>query len=266
MNRGLFQVVLYALLLVLTGTPAWAHCRPENRVGGSPVFSSNFTFADDANPVGTPTENDGCGYDFASGVHKYLYGADNPGDNDDPSGNDFESLDVGDILSSFDAFPNLVTVKQALVPIEKAQIVVTTEIRPGGPKPGVKTKQGVVVSSHGKLVSNFGFVGVTATKYIVDTGVGSFDQGAGGDNPDDVTVYMGAKAHSAFLPPVLSIRYEFEVDLNFVTHKGHLSGYHRQFPSYNVQVNGKQIYDFQQKHFLGLTGIGEVEPNVDFPF
>ncbi len=199
-------------------------------------------------------------------LHKYLYGADNPVDNDDPSGNDFESLDVGDILSSFDAFPNLVTVKQALVPIEKAQIVVTTEIRPGGPKPGVKTKQGVVVSSHGKLVSNFGFVGVTATKYIVDTGVGSFDQGAGGDNPDDVTVYMGAKAHSAFLPPVLSIRYEFEVDLNFVTHKGHLSGYHRQFPSYNVQVNGKQIYDFQQKHFLGLTGIGEVEPNVDFPF
>ena len=199
-------------------------------------------------------------------LHKYLYGGDNPVDNDDPSGEDFESLDVGDILSSFDAFPNLVTVKQALVPIEKAQIVVTTEIRPGGPKPGVKTKQGVVVSSQGKLVSNFGFVGVTATKYIVDTGVGSFDQGAGGDNPDDVTVYMGAKAHSAFLPPVLSIRYEFEVDLNFVTHKGHLSGYHRQFPSYNVQVNGKQIYDFQQKHFLGLTGIGEVEPNVDFPF
>jgi len=86
-NRGLLHLLLY-LLLAFMGTPAWAHCRPENRVGGSPVFSSDFTFADDANPVGTPTENPACGYDFASGVHKYLYVQDDPVNFDDPSGLD----------------------------------------------------------------------------------------------------------------------------------------------------------------------------------
>jgi len=77
------------------GTPAWAHCRPENRVGGSPVFSSDFTFADDANPVGTPTENPACGYDFASGVHKYLYTQGNPVNMRDPSGRIGEELGFG---------------------------------------------------------------------------------------------------------------------------------------------------------------------------
>jgi len=79
-------VLLCALLLVLTSTPAWAIARPETRVGGSPVFSPNFTFADDAQPVAASGENPGCGYDFASGMHKYLYAEDNPVDNTDPTG------------------------------------------------------------------------------------------------------------------------------------------------------------------------------------
>ena len=78
------------------GTPAWAHCRPETRVGGSPAFSSIFASQETANPVGTPIENKGCGYDFASGVHKYLYANANPINIDDPSGHDGDviSLDV----------------------------------------------------------------------------------------------------------------------------------------------------------------------------
>jgi hypothetical protein len=84
-NRGLLHLLL-CLLLAFMGTPAWAHCRPETRVGGSPVFSSVFASQETANPIGTPSENGGCGYDFASGVHKYLYGEDNPVNNSDPSG------------------------------------------------------------------------------------------------------------------------------------------------------------------------------------
>ena len=95
-NRGLLHLLLY-LLLAFMGTPAWAHCRPENRVGGSPVFSSDFTFADDANPVGTPTENPACDYDFASGVHKYLYAQGNPVNMVDPSGHDG---DLGSLMMS----------------------------------------------------------------------------------------------------------------------------------------------------------------------
>src|SRR5208337_2481244 len=37
-------------------------------------------------------------------LHKYLYGADNPVNNIDPSGHDFEALDVGEDLASFDSF------------------------------------------------------------------------------------------------------------------------------------------------------------------
>ncbi len=66
--------------------PASALCRPETRVGGSPVFSSVFASQETANPVGTPSENPACGYDFASRVHKYLYVQDNPVCNYDPTG------------------------------------------------------------------------------------------------------------------------------------------------------------------------------------
>jgi hypothetical protein len=78
--------LLCALLLGLTSVPASALCRPETRVGGSPVFSPNFASKEMANPVGTPSGNGGCGYDFASGVHKYLYAQDNPVMGSDPSG------------------------------------------------------------------------------------------------------------------------------------------------------------------------------------
>ena len=86
MNRGLLQVLFCALLLTLTSSPAWGICRPENRVGGSPVFSSDFASQESAKPIGTPSENPGYGYDFASGVHKYLYCQGNPVMNTDPSG------------------------------------------------------------------------------------------------------------------------------------------------------------------------------------
>ena len=85
MNRGLLHLLL-CLVLAFMGTPASAVCRPETRVGGSPVFSSVFASQELIKPIGTPIENEGCGYDFASGVHKYLYVADNPVNRIDPSG------------------------------------------------------------------------------------------------------------------------------------------------------------------------------------
>ena len=81
--------MLCALLLGLPSPAAKAITRSENRVGGSPVFSSDFASQETANPIGTRAENPGCGYDFASGVHKYLYVGDNPVNQIDPSGQDF---------------------------------------------------------------------------------------------------------------------------------------------------------------------------------
>jgi len=65
----------------------WPVATPKNRVGGSAAFSFVFAFQYIGETLDTPAENEGCGYDFASGVHKYLYGADNPVMGTDPSGN-----------------------------------------------------------------------------------------------------------------------------------------------------------------------------------
>src|SRR5580658_1743875 len=56
----------------------------KNRVGGSPAFSFVFAFQYIGETFDTPAENGGCGYDFASGVHKYLYAQDDPVDMIDP--------------------------------------------------------------------------------------------------------------------------------------------------------------------------------------
>ncbi|MBU6409708.1 MAG: hypothetical protein KGR98_04905, partial [Verrucomicrobia bacterium] len=63
------------------------------------VFSSDFASQESANPIGARAENPGCGYDFASGVHKYLYGADDPVNIDDPSGNEGELVEQVGLMS-----------------------------------------------------------------------------------------------------------------------------------------------------------------------
>jgi hypothetical protein len=93
MAARLFNLMLCALLLGLSSPAAKAITRPENRVGGSARFSSVFAAQESANPIGTRAENPGCGYDFVSGVHKYLYAEANPVNEIDPSGHD-EMLDV----------------------------------------------------------------------------------------------------------------------------------------------------------------------------
>ena len=104
----LFNLLLCALLLGLSSPAAKAITRAENRVGGSPTFSPNFTFTDSTNPVAASGVNPGCGYDFASGVHKYLYAEANPVNGVDPSGHDdLISLSISmSIGSSLDAMYN----------------------------------------------------------------------------------------------------------------------------------------------------------------
>ena len=91
----------------------WPVAAPKNRVGGSAVFSFVFAFQYIGETLDTPAENGGCGYDFASGVHKYLYAQDDPVNGTDPSGHD----DIGDVLAatdmsaSLDAMPNVVSLK-----------------------------------------------------------------------------------------------------------------------------------------------------------
>ena len=155
-----------------------------------------------------------------------------------------------------------------LLGLENATIQVTTAIRPPFAQAGMKTQHGVTVSDHGDIIPPIlQKVGTTTLFGITDPGTANFDQGAGGSYPD-VTVFMGVTAQSYFLKwTPLKIQYGFEIDLNFCSRKGHLSGSNNTFPSYNVQVDGKQVYDFQQKLFFpGLLGQDPAEPNIDFHF
>lgn len=96
-------MLLCALVLVLTSTPAWAHCRPENRVWGFSEKPSNLASQENENPIAASGENAACGYDFASGMHKYLYGQDDPVNGADPLGQSFIAFDgTGNTPSEID--------------------------------------------------------------------------------------------------------------------------------------------------------------------
>ena len=77
-------------------TPAWAVARPEKRVReffSAPLKSAAADLDQTLEPRG---ENPAGGYDFASGVCKYLYAHNNPVNRIDPSGRSV----IGDVLLS----------------------------------------------------------------------------------------------------------------------------------------------------------------------
>jgi len=95
--RTLCLLLLCLLVAGPMSTPAWALARPETRVGK--IFSAPLKSAstDLDQTVATRRESRGCGYDFASGVCKYLYCHANPVNGWDPSGNEFQ---LGGLLSA----------------------------------------------------------------------------------------------------------------------------------------------------------------------
>ncbi len=86
MALRIVSLLLFALMAGPMSLSARAVARPENRVWGFSEKPSVFASQENANPIGTPSENGGCGYDFAPGVHKYLYANVNPINGIDPSG------------------------------------------------------------------------------------------------------------------------------------------------------------------------------------
>lgn len=88
------RILSLLLCLLIAGpmsTPAWALARPETRVGkffSSPLQSAPANLDQTLEPRG---ESRSCGYDFASGVCKYLYAQADPVNGVDPSGHDLVS-------------------------------------------------------------------------------------------------------------------------------------------------------------------------------
>ncbi len=98
-----FRILSLLLCLLIAGpmsTAAWAIARPETRVGNFFPTSPKSAAADHAQTAGTRWENPACGYDFASGVCKYLYCHANPVNGWDPSGHEnLISLSIGSGIS-----------------------------------------------------------------------------------------------------------------------------------------------------------------------
>jgi len=88
--------------------PAWAIARPENRVRDFFPASSKSASADLDQTAGARRESRSCDYDFAPGVHKYLYCQGNPVNMTDPSGYDGVDacLSMFDMIGTFMASPS----------------------------------------------------------------------------------------------------------------------------------------------------------------
>ena len=195
----------------------------------------------------------------------YAYGEDNPVDNTNPSGNDIgDVLEVADILGSLDGFASTV---RPITKKEHVSIIVTTVIRPPDIEAGVKTIHTVVVDDTGKIVPPIGqFIGPTPTTGVGPLiGTGTFRQTAYGRDRL-VVVGMYVEAQSVLMPKKLSIRYQFQIKLDFSSRKGNLSGVNERYPSYNVVIKGNQVYDFQQQRISGLSGANPVGIDKDFTF
>jgi len=93
----ILSLILCALLAGPLTAPAKTHVSLENRVWN--FFQSSPVFASES-PAQVPEphrESGCCGYDFASGVHNYLYAHNNPVNRIDPSGNE----SIISVVSSF---------------------------------------------------------------------------------------------------------------------------------------------------------------------
>jgi hypothetical protein len=92
-----FRILSLLLCLLIAGPmslPAHALAQPETRVWeifSSPLKSAS---ADLDQTVDTRRESGAYGYDFASGVCKYLYAANNPVNMVDPSGNEYSYVGI----------------------------------------------------------------------------------------------------------------------------------------------------------------------------
>lgn len=149
--------------------------------------------------------------------------------------------------------------------LESVAVTVITAIRPPDPQSGMKTTHYVVVDDHAKILTVLTNVGVTTIGNIQIHGTASFSQSATMADACIVSLSMSVEAHTRVFPAALSIRYNYQFDLKFCNHSGALTGGNETYPSYHAEVNGNQVYDYQQSGGLpGLNGKNPVNVNALF--
>jgi RHS repeat-associated protein len=139
--------------------------------------------------------------------------------------------------------------------LEQVAFTVISVIRAPDPESGVKTKHSVVVDTEtGKIVSESKYIGPTMLRGRAYSGKGTLTATASGGH-GCIDVNFSGRVHSFFLPTA-HIEYDFDIQYNSNSGKITVSGYHTQYPSFEVYKNSTKIYDFQQGETLGFPGSG----------
>jgi RHS repeat-associated protein len=140
---------------------------------------------------------------------------------------------------------------------------VTTVIRPEHPQAGTKTLHIITVDSETgqKLSEEANFVGSTNVGVGDVSGIGRFNGSSSGGN-GCLNVNLSGWAFSLFFG--LQINYNFNITHDANDGRGHLSGSHDGYPSYEVWAAGRKIYDHHQGHLGQLIGSGDVSVNRNY--
>jgi hypothetical protein len=153
--------------------------------------------------------------------------------------------------------PHWVTVGSATATLteqtQRLSMSVTADIR-GPNQTGVKTIQAVSLSSQGQLKSLGNYTGYTNIPIGPNTsiplrGFSQFSQSVTGTWPTfnvNLKGFAVAAPFAVINPPVLSIRYNLSIAVNFLEHAASLSGLHTGYPSFHAQGGGHELYDMHE--------------------
>lgn len=138
-------------------------------------------------------------------------------------------------------------------------LTLTTVIRPPAAEAGTKTSQTVVVETKtGQTNTPSPYVGATTVLGHNFEGSGQFTSTIATPSSNMISITVTGAAQSYFLPSILAIVYDVKLNLDLSTGEASVSGGTNGFPSYEVYIDGTEIFDRQQGSFWQLLGAGDI--------
>jgi RHS repeat-associated protein len=149
-----------------------------------------------------------------------------------------------------------------LLGLELVTFTVITVIRPPDREAGIKTMHALTIDTDsGSVTKELKFIGSTIVGGKAFQGRGTISASASGGK-GCISAQFEGSVRSYFLP--IRIDYTFNIRYNANEGKGHLSGRHDGYPSYEVWKNDVKIYDYQQGGLRELFGSGDVTVDKNF--
>lgn len=136
---------------------------------------------------------------------------------------------------------------------EQHKVVITTQIDQGTVQAGLKSTQTVVVDLATHRAESDHWTGLTEIGPMKFASVDDkFEATASGNASGGTTVEIKGRTRSGvrFMPPI-----DYRMKLVSSSNGAFLlTGCHDEFPSYNVTINGEEVYDYPHPKIDGLAG------------